>query len=531
MDAQTAAQAAYAQMGFLVLTDLPKGSEFGLDGQFWTVNEFSGVKLIPAGLHVFVVAAAPSPASRPSTSEGSPSHDARGAGIGVRHALLKFYKDGALRDGKGEVVIEAWDPSNEALAYEPVESRLRPSSGRATAATTRRNMTKRRRRTVDPAAEPDEPVVSTEYLQTLDRSLAPYPPPESEPATRWKGLSGYITEATIARVVGIDRRGVAVVDALVEGWREEEELVRAKEKQQEETTASTGTDVGEGKTFWGKKRPQEEAEVTQVFDGEEHSEGDEADREGLEFARFDDKRSWPPGAVGPELSRWSKDKSWLLSHVVETRLGGDAKELLAELQLSFALFTLVYNFSALTSYKSLFSLICRASLLAHPSSSRPRDCDSTLPSPLLTSETTLPLFASFLAVIESQMAFLEPTFFSTQLPSLESHLVSSLSHLRAALSDASPHWYALASDSPASPIWTTLVARWNALAATTMERFGWDLGLIEGSKAKYGRLKTRLDSGDGQVPFEELEEGEDAPVIVDLEDGDEDAPIFVGFER
>jgi hypothetical protein len=62
-----------------------------------------------------------------------------------------------------------------------------------------------------------------------------------------------------------------------------------------------------------------------------------------------------------------------------------------------------------------------------------------------------------------------------------------------------------------------------------MEKFGWDLGLIEGSKARYGKLKEELDQG-GEVPFEELEEGEDAPVIVDLGDEeDEDAPILVGF--
>ncbi|GAA5876828.1 hypothetical protein JCM16303_006299 [Sporobolomyces ruberrimus] len=226
---------------------------------------------------------------------------------------------------------------------------------------------------------------------------------------------------------------------------------------------------------------------------------------------------------------WSKDKSRLLSNVVGPRFDGDAKEILAEVQLSFISFTLVYNFSALSSYKSLFSLICRSNLLAHPSSSRPRDCDSKLPSPLLESEVTLPLFASFLSVIHSQMSFLDSNFFSTHLPSLESHLLSSLEHLRSSLSDESPHWYSLPTNSPASPIWKTLVSRWNELAATTMEKFGWDLGLIEGSKARYGKLKEELDQG-GEVPFEELEEGEDAPVIVDLGDeADEDAPILVGY--
>lgn len=62
-----------------------------------------------------------------------------------------------------------------------------------------------------------------------------------------------------------------------------------------------------------------------------------------------------------------------------------------------------------------------------------------------------------------------------------------------------------------------------------MEKFGWELGLIRGSKAKYGELEKEYQQGG--VPFDELEEGEDAPVIVDLEglDSDDDRPILVGF--
>lgn len=360
-----------------------------------------------------------------------------------------------------------------------------------------------------------------------------------------------MTEKTVARVVGIDERGIGRVDALVEGWRERDELVEARERQQATTGNETeDEDEGKGKTFWGKKRPMEEARANELKDEENDEEEDSEDREGLEFAKFDEKRSWPKGAVGEELSRWSKDKSWLLTRIVEdqfeggtslslyTLIGGlaesvsrlmrtDARELLAELELSFILFTLVFNFSALTSYKSLFSLLCRSSLLTHPSTSRPSLSSST---DLLPSSTTLPLFASFLQVLHSQFSFLDPSFFSTQLPSLESHLLSSLSSLRSSLSDAAPEWYALPNDSPAREIWDTLVGRWNELAAMSMERFGWELGLIEGTKAKYTELTRKEEEGDGEgeVPFEELEEGEDAPVIVDL-DG-EDGTILVGFD-
>lgn len=41
MDPQSLARASFTELGFLILSDLPKGSEFGLDGQFWTTNEFN----------------------------------------------------------------------------------------------------------------------------------------------------------------------------------------------------------------------------------------------------------------------------------------------------------------------------------------------------------------------------------------------------------------------------------------------------------------------------------------------------------
>ncbi|GAA5890814.1 hypothetical protein JCM5296_003429 [Sporobolomyces johnsonii] len=534
---QRAAQAAFSQLGFFLLSGLPKGSEFGMDGQLWTVDDFAGVKLIPPGLHLFVFSAAPRPLlpptssssssadPSPSTASGGDSGASTAAALGVRHGILRFYS-GRQR----ETIIEAWDPAREELAAPPSPSPTK------------------RRRTVAPSSSSGEEeageatVVSDEYLQTLDPHLAPYPAPASDQVRRWSALSGMITRGTVVRVVGVDGKGCGRVDALMESAQEGEELGRARGEEG-------------GRRFWGKKRDEvveEVVEVEEEVEGEgegRRKEEDEGEGESrLEFVRFDARRSWPPGAVGEELSRWSKDKSWLLSEVVRTQLGGDPKELLAELQLSFVLCSLLHNFSSLSSYKSLFALLCRSSLLALPSSSRPPL--PSLPSPLLDSDVTLPLFASFLSLFLAQLEFLDPDFFATQLPALETHLVAELEHLRVALSDASAAWQSLAqpalastsplpSSSSAGPaaVWRTLVARWNALAATAMEKFGWDLGLIEGTKARYFELRQAKpkkreagalgsewedeeEEGDGGgIPFEELEEGEDAPVIVDLEEG------------
>ena len=47
-----AAQKLYNEGGFLVVTQLPSGSEFGIDLYSWNTGEkFLGVKMIPPGLH------------------------------------------------------------------------------------------------------------------------------------------------------------------------------------------------------------------------------------------------------------------------------------------------------------------------------------------------------------------------------------------------------------------------------------------------------------------------------------------------
>ncbi|BGP42201.1 hypothetical protein JCM10449v2_006206 [Rhodotorula kratochvilovae] len=454
----------------LVLTGLPRRSEFGFDGRLFVVDRFSGVKFLPPGLHFFVLSAAPTSSSDEQSSD---SPLAAAQGVGARHALFRFFR-------QGERVVLEWDNAREEL------KRSQPAA--------------KRRRTAD-AAQADEArgaVISDEYLQSLDKSLAAYPAEELR--AQWAGLAGFVTEETLARVVGLDEQACAVCDALMGS-------------SQDEAGAEAG--AGGGRKTWGKER-EEEPDVREVV--EEEGEGEDAapkDSGLFEFVRFDEKRSWPKGAVGEDLTRWSKDKSWQLSEVVKKQLGGDPKELLGELQLAFVLFSLVHNFSSLSTYKALFSLICRASTLARPTSRR--DTSSPFAAELLT-DSSLPLFASFLSTFHAQVDFLEPTFFSTQLPSLEQHLLDSLLHLSNALSDALPAWEELgARDANVAGVWREVVKRWDALATLTTAKFGWELGVIRGSRAKYLSREGRSRRAEDEVDLEDLEEGEYAPVVVDDE--------------
>lgn len=160
---------------------------------------------------------------------------------------------------------------------------------------------KRKRRRVETESEEAIEVVSPEYLKGLDGTLAPYPADLEE---AWMPLVSYITPGTLARVVGVDERGMAKVDAVMGSAAEEKELEAAG-----------------GKRTWGKER-EEEVVAVLVEEGEEE-EGVEL----LRFVEYDAKRSWPKGAVGEELTKWSKDKSWLLAEVVKTQLSGGTSSL------------------------------------------------------------------------------------------------------------------------------------------------------------------------------------------------------------
>lgn len=180
----------------------------------------------------------------------------------------------------------------------------------------------------------------------------------------------------------------------------------------------------------------------------------------------------------------------------------DIKALLAEVQLSFILFTLLHNFSSLAIYKTLFSLICRSTSLAlpKPTSAHPQ----LLPS-------ALPLFTSFLTLLTSQLTFLDTSFFAEQMPSLDFYLLGELDALNAALSDANAEW-------EGQEVWKEVIKRWDALSAVAMERFGWELGMIKGSRGRE-REQIKRDPGvysDDEIDLDDLEEGEDAPVIVEM---------------
>lgn len=467
-DPQPAAQAAFASLSFFLFSSLSRGSEFGVDGRVYVVDKFGGVKFLPPGLHLFLFSAAPTSSDSPQTVSG---------GVGVRHGLFRFF-------GAGETVLEDWDNVQEELISDRDGSRVGL----------------RRRVPATPGEELASTVISQDRLKGLDATLAAYP---NDLAKTWQPLVNFITPTTLARVIGIDERGNARVDAVMGSLADEDELKSAG-----------------GRQTWGKGR-EEEVQVPLE---------EEVPQELLRFIQVESKRSWPQGAVGEELTRWSKDKSWLLSDAIVSQLGGGmsfpslsvipdnslangVKEFLAEIQLSFVLFALLHNFSSLSVYKSLFSILCRSTSLLLPPADRPPANGSPYAPTLLTLEA-LPLYASFFSILLDELAFLDDEFFSSQMPGIDIFMLNELDALCLSLSEASPHWNAVGG--PGGAIWRVVVERWDKITNVTTEKFGWQLSMIKGSKRHGYPGAQRTREQEDEVDLEDLEEGEDAPVIVDM---------------
>jgi A1 cistron-splicing factor AAR2 len=144
--------------------------------------------------------------------------------------------------------------------------------------------------TIDEATGEEIPtILSRDHLRTLDAELAAYPLYRWH---GWKALVSWVQDEDVVRLVGRRRK----LDSLWESPADDEVVLR-------------GTGSQEGKAdSTQEQRPAEQRS--------EQQEG------ALSYASFDLKRSWRKGAVGEEVTIFSRDKSWLLQHVIKQHFGG-----------------------------------------------------------------------------------------------------------------------------------------------------------------------------------------------------------------
>jgi len=197
----------------------------------------------------------------------------------------------------------------------------------------------------------------------------------------------------------------------------------------------------------------------------------------------------------------------------------------------------LHNFSSLSTYKSLISLFARSASLLLPLSQRPPNPAS--PHPPLLALPALPLFASFLSTLLAQFAFLAPDFFAVQMTGLEDALLDEFAALRRGLRDADEAWEREPAREPGRAVWREVVGRWEDLRVRTTEKWGWTVGevrrpkrvLAEVEKAEQqggrgGKWDDSSDEDDGADARGGVEDGSDYIDIEDLEEGD-DAPVIV----
>jgi A1 cistron-splicing factor AAR2 len=219
-----AAEYHYENGAFIVVSDLPEGSQVGIDGEEKVAGQFMGYKMIPSGLHLF--------------THSSPSTPDAPTAMPVRHGLLRV-----LRSRQTLV-----------LKYSADEEELIPNLSDAQ------------------TGEEIETVLERSHLKTLDGKLGVYPLYRSK---RWQGLTGAVATEDVERLVG----KAGKLDSLMDSPADDE--------------------VAKGQT---EIKPTEGVSL-------------------LNFVSFDLKRSWAPDAIGTEVTRYSKDKTWLWRDVINRCFG------------------------------------------------------------------------------------------------------------------------------------------------------------------------------------------------------------------
>ncbi|KAJ3046201.1 a1-alpha2 repression [Rhizophlyctis rosea] len=186
----------------------------------------------------------------------------------------------------------------------------------------------------------------------------------------------------------------------------------------------------------------------------------------MHFTDMDLKRSFPKGASGMDVTKYSLDKSFLLEKLLKSKYK-DYKELLGELQLSFIIFLVGQVYDGLEQWKNLVQLVCQS--------------DEAIDDHAST------LFLEFLGILRVQIEECPDDFFQSDLTT-DNFLRHSLTSLVRTVQDRSGRG-----------IPPNLQKSLDSLLDYIRDRFQWDL-----------RHDVHV------MGEEEKEDDEYAPVVVDL---------------
>ncbi|CBQ70577.1 conserved hypothetical protein [Sporisorium reilianum SRZ2] len=479
-----------ASKGALLLNGLPPRTQLTLDAHseaYLTNEQFAGIKALPPGWRCVSWSI---PASDASSNEAAGPSQAS-----TRNILLRWFDD--------DVAVRELDR---------VQQRLVASHDTGIGRSRRRHVT----RTLDPSSSRSIPtLVSPEVLASVESRLLPYPSEAYEAwrnATRHLSLGGGdVGRQVVAKVLGVDSAsGDAMTDSFAAGPSRSADV---KEEAVLQRTGNLGRNE-KGKLIWGKSRPAPQPFEVTVDDEADDSAAtsrkrttadpapsSSSDDDSLHFTPFDMRRSWPPNSLGPEITRWSQDKSWLLQDVARRSRTGIAQAqwylpLMCELELAFVVFVTANNVYAYEQWTHLVALFCRsAEMLGAQLAFQLHPAHAPAPLCAVQAQPALDAHTAFLGTLRAQLLLLPRDFWTTQTsPHEESTLVAQLDALRANI--------ARALSAAREPHAEQLVHAWRSLSHSCV-RFGWNLD---------ARLDEEAEVQDDLA----AEDGEDAPVIVAL---------------
>jgi A1 cistron-splicing factor AAR2 len=324
----------------------------------------------------------------------------------------------------------------------------------------------------DPSIEEISPLVSSDQnevisddrLKALDTELAAYP---FEGFNQWQSLTNYISEKVISQVLSPEGR----IDGLMQ----------------------VQGDVGD-----------EDKGMQALYQAGLKARNPSSGEESLRFVQFDLKRSWRAGASGEEITKYAKDKSYLLGHLIgdkgkssislskwraeEVPVGVDVWGLLGQLQLAFVLLLNLSSYPCLSLYKRLLPAFTRsASFIAGPQ-------------PDIIPRGTI--YPALLTILAAQLLALPDGVFDTELPELDGWYLQELEMLRQNLVDGTTGSESTWQDNEVAD----LRRAWEKLRIATSEKWRWDLGM----------LSPRIMNDSIGEEIDEEEKGEYAPVVVDM---------------
>lgn len=231
------------------------------------VVDGQGLKLIPAGFHLISFVPAPHPPSSDlKKSSGSnqalpsPLEPSTHIGQQIKRGLIHFFKP-------QEIVIRSYDPEEESLHQASPH-------------------------------QAESLICSGQYMKSLDSNLAPYP---IERYSTWKTLTSHIRSSLVDQVLGLNSSGDAILDSLM--CNEETSGLSGHSRQQSWSNSQAQRDHSrfEDRALVNKPRSDGSMSHPQQY---------------TRWPILDLKRSWPKDCVGEELTKWSRDKSWLFHEFI-----------------------------------------------------------------------------------------------------------------------------------------------------------------------------------------------------------------------